>query len=280
MIKRTLSTLSLWLLLLGIPYFFGPAGAVWILAIASFLTQMELYALLERMGFTPKRWLGYGFGTFLILGTWYLPGLYGTDVLTVCIIASSIAVLIKPEFDETRLCTMPTLLGFLLVPFMLNVLGFLIHKYDQLGQPETGILLTLWLVAVSKFTDIGGLLIGSSFGRHKLAPEISPGKTWEGAFGGIIIASILGALMCIFFHQIAPMPKSFTPLLAAIISIPVALMSIASDLIESLIKRKAGVKDSGKLIPGIGGAFDLTDSLLLSAPVGFILLKYFVLFME
>ena len=126
---------------------------------------------------------------------------------------------------------------------------------------------------VGKFCDVGGLLVGSWLGKHKFAPKISPAKTWEGFIGGIATSAILGYMAVHFLPDF--FPAAFKPWIAAACAIPIAAMAALSDLIESVIKRQAEVKDSGKSIPGIGGAFDLVDSLLLSAPVAFILLSFF-----
>jgi CDP-diglyceride synthetase len=130
---------------------------------------------------------------------------------------------------------------------------------------ERGLLLALYVVIVAKMVDNGALLAGRLWGRHKLAPAISPNKTIEGVIGGlfsgILTAAILGP-MC------AGRSLSFFMIFGAAIS----LCSVLGDLAESLLKRRAGVKDSGSILPGIGGILDLLDSILLSAPVGYSLL--------
>jgi phosphatidate cytidylyltransferase len=108
-------------------------------------------------------------------------------------------------------------------------------------------------------------------GRTPLS-VISPKKTYEGAAGGIIVAALVGLILLSLFH--AQAPAGLTWWLAILIAIPVAVASIASDLVESAFKRQAGVKDSGTVIPGIGGFFDLADSLILTAPLGYLLFKY------
>lgn len=116
-------------------------------------------------------------------------------------------------------------------------------------------LFTIWI------GDSGAYYLGKNFGRHKMAPVLSPKKTWEGLAGGII-ASFLGAAA---FHLLFPLPFGWAPVLiiAAILSISAPL----GDLVESVLKRDTGVKDSSNLIPGHGGLLDRTDSLFFSAPV-------------
>lgn len=281
MLQRTLSSLGLWLIVVLIPILFGTQGAIWLLTVVTVLTQFEFYALMERMDLHPKKRIGCIFGALIILSTWYGPQIPAiahldsdNDVFTLGLIFISITVLIRPSFKEAQAKIMPTLVGILLVPFMLQFFVRIMRFYYHSDAPTTGLLIALWFIAVAKFSDVGGLLIGSSIGKNKLAPEISPGKTWEGAFGGIIISCIVAAILAGVFDHFASMPEYFTPLNAALIAVPIAIMAIVSDLLESVIKRQAGVKDSGNLIPGIGGAFDLTDSLLLSAPLGFLMFKY------
>ncbi|MBP7143242.1 MAG: phosphatidate cytidylyltransferase, partial [Opitutaceae bacterium] len=133
--------------------------------------------------------------------------------------------------------------------------------------PRTGLVMALWLIAVAKFCDTGALLSGMAFGRHRMAPQISPKKTWEGFAGGLLSAALMGAAIAYFARDY--LPAGFSPWLAALIALPIAAVSVVSDLVESIMKRRADVKDSGRTIPGIGGMFDLTDSLILAAPLGY-----------
>lgn len=162
-----------------------------------------------------------------------------------------------------------TIIGVLFVPFMLS---FLIRILARDADSGDNLVLCLWVVAVSKFCDVGALLTGLAFGRHKMSPTISPKKTWEGAVGGVLVSCGLGATIAFFASD--QLPESMTPLIAAAIALPLAITTIVSDLIESVIKRRADTKDTGKLIPGIGGAFDLTDSLILTAPVAYFLFMF------
>jgi phosphatidate cytidylyltransferase len=133
-------------------------------------------------------------------------------------------------------------------------------------HPSTGLFLLFWLVAVSKLCDTGALLTGLAIGRHTMAPNISPKKTWEGVAGGLLVSVIAGAALA--WACRAHLPAAFTPLVGALTALPLAALAIVSDLVESIIKRRADIKDAGQTIPGIGGVFDLSDSLILTAPVG------------
>lgn len=124
--------------------------------------------------------------------------------------------------------------------------------------------LLLYFILVTKFSDLGAYITGSLFGRHKMAPKISPGKTWEG-FGGAIVISTLVSLLTVYLvgPRLAPLQGSH----AIVLGILLGSLAVVGDLIESLLKRETGVKDSGSLFPGIGGCLDLLDSLLFNAPI-------------
>jgi phosphatidate cytidylyltransferase len=118
---------------------------------------------------------------------------------------------------------------------------------------------TLVILGIPVAMDTGGLFAGRSFGRTKLAPQVSPGKTWEGVLGGLALV----ALLAWFTRRWVSSPAAawLTLCLAA------AALSVVGDLTESLLKRAAGVKDSGRLFPGHGGALDRIDSIIAAAPV-------------
>ncbi len=117
----------------------------------------------------------------------------------------------------------------------------------------------LWLLLVVWATDVAAFAVGRSVGGPRLAPAISPGKTWSGLAGGVVGAMIVGGLLARAIQA--------DGLRAALLGGLLALVAQAGDLFESLLKRRAGVKDSGRLIPGHGGALDRLDGLLFAAPV-------------
>lgn len=124
-----------------------------------------------------------------------------------------------------------------------------------------GIPTIFYALFVVWFTDTGAYFVGRTFGQHKLAPKISPHKTWEGSFGGTIFALIVGNLWLFFFPI-----HAYSAMTMVGITLILSIVSQLGDLIESAIKRHYGVKDSGKILPGHGGIFDRFDSLLLVLP--------------
>jgi len=262
-LKRTISTIILWSLLLLCLRFFGTDGAVWLIAAMSVLTLYEFYAMLGHMELAPFNRLGLALGAAITLAPRYLePQITAAELLALGVIVFSVRILgeREPQNRVETLCW--TLFGLVYVPFMLH---FLVRIALI---PQTGLALLFWLIAVSKLCDTGALLAGLAFGRHKMAPNISPKKSWEGLVGGVLLSVIAGAALARGCH--AYLPSNFTPWLGAIVALPLALLGVVSDLVESIIKRRADIKDAGQTIPGIGGVFDLSDSLILTAPVGWV----------
>jgi phosphatidate cytidylyltransferase len=128
------------------------------------------------------------------------------------------------------------------------------------GLPQLGLQIVVWLLVVVWTTDILAYLVGRNVGGPRLAPSISPGKTWSGLCGGVLAAALAGAVT-------AWAVGSERLLHAAGLGGLLAVVSQIGDLIESALKRRAGVKDSGTLIPGHGGVLDRLDGLVLAAPV-------------
>jgi phosphatidate cytidylyltransferase len=125
-----------------------------------------------------------------------------------------------------------------------------------------------WLLVVIAASDSAQYYTGRAFGRRKLAPVVSPGKTVEGAIGGIVIAAIVAAVAGHWW-----LPR-LSPVTLAILGVLLAGFGMAGDLFESMLKRSAGVKDSSNLIPGHGGVLDRIDSYLFAAPVFYVFLRY------
>ena len=131
----------------------------------------------------------------------------------------------------------------------------------------------LFLVLVTKFSDMGAYLTGSLIGKHQLVPHISPKKTWEGFFGALAFSVGGGCgLVALMPQKLALI--SYTH--AIVLGLVLGLAAVIGDLAESLIKRSCGVKDSGRFLPGIGGALDLIDSILFTAPMMYFYMRFIV----
>jgi phosphatidate cytidylyltransferase len=119
--------------------------------------------------------------------------------------------------------------------------------------------LMLFLLLLVVAADVGAYFGGRTFGKHKLAPQVSPGKTWEGVYGGLIAGALLAVIGVFWFRM------SIAPFIA--LCVVVVIASVIGDLTESLFKRHAGLKDSGSLLPGHGGVLDRIDSVTAAAPL-------------
>lgn len=131
---------------------------------------------------------------------------------------------------------------------------------------ENGRYLLLLAVTIIVLADVGGYIAGKLFGRHKLAPTISPGKTWEGLFGGMVLqAFLVGTLLQLF--------PDIDALDLCMLVFPVAICSVIGDLFESMLKRFRGVKDSSNLLPGHGGFLDRLDGVMPALPMFYVILS-------
>lgn len=136
---------------------------------------------------------------------------------------------------------------------------------------QWGLAALVTMIAATKSADAGAYFIGRSLGRHKLIPRVSPGKTWEGAVGGIVLAiAVSWACLMAIFPALTGAPSQAPWWGALALGTACALSGLFGDLAESLIKRDAGVKDSGGLLPGLGGVWDVTDSLIGAALPAFL----------
>lgn len=278
MLARLLSTLVLWTVILGSLYFFGSHAAVALITILATLTLHEFYGLTRKMGARPFHRMGLFFAVVMMAGPYYLawfteePDVLGSvaaGLLVLAFLVSCIRVLGERDGTNRIETITATVGGLLYIPCLLHFFVRILMREADAGE---NLLLCLWVVAVAKFCDVGALLTGLAIGKHKLAPEISPKKTWEGAVGGVLVSAGVGAAFAFFAAE--RLPGSLTPVVAALIAVPLAIVAIISDLLESVIKRRADAKDTGRLIPGIGGAFDLTDSLILTAPAAYFIFLF------
>lgn len=146
-----------------------------------------------------------------------------------------------------------------IMPFFWGMLTLRQHHYDS--NHYTGAWWLLYVMVLVWGVDSGAYIFGRSLGQHKLAPKVSPSKTWEGLIGGLFSSAIIACL----FSKYAPLNTA--PRTLFICSSVTALASVLGDLTESMLKREAGIKDSGHLIPGHGGILDRIDSLTAAVPV-------------
>lgn len=172
---------------------------------------------------------------------------------------------------EALLAAAATLLGFVYIAFLFNFAARLVFIVPGPGEVP-GAFMLLWLLAVTKFTDMGAYITGSLLGRHKMIPHVSPGKTWEGFGGALFFSQLAGCgLYLLFPEQLAVFGHWGHVVFLGFL---LALLAVIGDLAESVVKRSVNAKDSGRMLPGIGGSLDLIDSVCFTAPALYFYLKW------
>jgi len=199
-------------------------------------------------------------GSVLMTGmTWY----EGPDALVLALAATVLAAMVWRIADGAaafRRDLVASILVAVYVPFLLSF-AMLIQQPDADGDGRWRVLCTLLAVVLS---DTGGYAVGVFLGRHKMAPSISPGKTWEG-FAGSISAAAIGSALLLYF--LLDVQVYWGLLFGAVISV----VAVVGDLGESMLKRDLGVKDMSNLLPGHGGLMDRLDSILFAVPTAYLL---------
>ena len=161
-----------------------------------------------------------------------------------------------------------TLFGLMYIAIPLSIWFNIVYFFPETSSQE-GRWWLLYLLAVIKITDMGAYFVGSALGKHKMTPYISPGKTWEGALGGLF----LGLTASLVFYIMTPLVPIHLTLFQSIwLGVLLSFMGQIGDLAESLIKRDAGIKNSSH-IPGLGGVLDVFDSLVFTSPILYIFIK-------
>lgn len=166
---------------------------------------------------------------------------------------------------------MPAIAGHLIVFFYVGILGSFVVSLRWFGStPAEGTYMLVASVFTAKFGDIGAFFVGRRFGRNKMAPLLSPGKTIEGAVGALASATLFGLLLALVGKAVGFFPG--LPWYAgAIFGLVVGWAALVGDLMESLMKRDCRTKDASDSIPGFGGVLDVVDSVFFSAPVAYLL---------
>lgn len=265
-----------------------------VLCAMSCLCQGEFYAMLRagrtRLPSTPL-W-GMVFGCLWLVYTFVFPpgapgrsfdpALFGTALLGISLFLFLIRALFSREKHSVPDVAV-TLLGFFYLPFLLS---FFIRLAQwgaagpgRLAEDRRGVFLALFVAAVVKFGDVGGFAFGIPFGRHKLAPAISPKKSWEGLAGGVFCSVAVGAGLALLARAAAwleggPLEKMPLPLVAAVSAV-LSVTGLLGDLIESRFKREVNIKDSAGLLPGLGGFLDMFDSLIFTPAVFYFFLCWY-----
>ncbi len=266
MLKKRIIT-SLWYApLLGAVVWFGSeAGFTALIVILGVLAAIEFYSMVAASKSQPLTYFGLIWTALFILSrSTELLSLLKPHVnvdlqsilLTSAVVLSLIGLLGRRQKGGVFISWAWTLAGILYV-------GWLLSHFVALRGLDDGRNWVFFVLFVTWASDTAAFFIGRALGKHKLAPNISPGKTWEGAMGGICGAIIVSIL----FFTTTPVHLPIVYWQATILSVLVSVFGQLGDLLESLLKRRMGVKDSGRLMPGHGGVLDRIDSIVFASVV-------------
>ncbi len=242
---------------------------VLIAAAASLVGLYEFWALARRRDVTPDVTTGMVFAAGLLAAFYFnwpanAPQIIVLLLVGLTIVTLAAAMLRGAPFDKLLAAAGATVLGVL---YVVVLGGHLVSVRVGFAAPLAARLLSFFFLVLMG-SDTAAYYTGRAFGRHKLAPGISPGKTWEGAAGGLAASLAAAALAHFWFFRELPLVWALP--LAAVMNV----LGVAGDLTESALKRGAGAKDAANILPGHGGLLDRLDSLLFNAP----LIYYFAIY--
>jgi len=239
------------------------AGLFYVVSMAGLY---EFFRLMEKVGFKPKKRVAMFVGTIIygIIAMYSFGEFNFSYLLFIFPLLVSLVTLElfrKSEYPVTNIAF--SIMGILYIVIPLAILNF--FAYDTTFYEEMHIntnnyssLLLVGFFMIQWANDTGAYLVGSQIGKHKLFERISPNKTWEGFYGGAVLAVLMGMGFAYFFDG-----EMFHWIIVALL---IVIFGTLGDLTESQIKRSCGVKDSGNLLPGHGGVLDRFDGVLFSAP--------------
>ena len=278
--RRLVSTLILWVLVLGTilsgyeQLFFITIAGIGLLGL------WEYFEMLDRRGVPNFKLTALITAVIFLAGSFITFRSYGPEksydfeiaVLVVFLLVVFGRQMFRRTRDQNPLETMAyTLFGLLYIVWLFNFLTKIVYLAPRGPSGETiGQYYVLYLLLVTKFSYMGAYLTGSVFGRHKLVPHISPHKSWEGLAGAILFA--VGGSFGLWY-LIPDKLAVFGTGDLLVLGVLLGFAAVIGDLAESIVKRSAEAKDSGGLLPGIGGVLDLIDSLLFTAPILFFYMR-------
>ena len=256
LIKRIITSI-ITLAILAVVIFIMPVWALCLLcAVFIILGLIEFFGLAQKKGIFVYKYCGLLFGVLFPV-SFFLKKLTGigptdTQIMAAAIITLFLIQFIRRDKSSAFMSIAVSLFGLLYIAWFFTF-------FIKLRFLANGPIWISFVILVSKFGDVGAYLIGNRFGRHSLIQRISPNKSVEGALGGFLFSILTAFVFGLFLPGLSVIH-------ILILGICLGVLAQLGDLAESLIKRDAGVKDSGRIIPGFGGALDIIDSILFTAP--------------
>jgi phosphatidate cytidylyltransferase len=271
LLQRTITGIILVALLIATVFYFPIPVVAVVIALLIGSGIWEFYNLTENKGLRPYKYYGIIAGAFLSVGVYLIEAKsipfnsseFQLIVLFLILVTVLIKCACKKDGSSVIINTSVTMLGILYISTMFNF----IIKIRYITQADAGKGWVMSLFIITKTSDISAYFVGTKFGRHKLIPRISANKSIEGAIGSIVGSVAVSIILTQFFL------KELSVMSGVLLGVLLSLTGQAGDLVESLMKRDAQAKDSGKFVPGLGGVLDFMDSLLFTAPVMYLFMR-------
>lgn len=263
-----------------------------VVIVIGLLAQHEFYGLIIDKGAKPIHSVGLGFGAAVILVAYFGNEYQAMLLMTASLLVVMVAQLGKNEIQEAMASISGTFFGVFYVAWLLSH-AVLLRKFFVAASahydpalllmlnitPDSGIFFMVYTLCSVVGCDVGAYFAGSAWGRTKLAPQISPNKSVEGALGGVIAGGLFGLATKLIFDIFWPDLSAAIPWSVALgFAVILCVVGIIGDLVESLLKRDAKVKDTGGLLPGMGGVLDRIDAPLLGLPAMYYMLLGYLFF--
>jgi phosphatidate cytidylyltransferase len=247
-------------------FHFGASSTIALVAVAVTLAAAELFSSLQRAGYRPATLVGLIAIPVMIVGTY----LHGPIAIPFTTILLMIGFAIWGVAGLTHREPVTNLGVTALVVLWTGILGsFAGLLLNQNSFPHrNGVAFVIGAIALTVAHDVGSFAIGHRFGRHPIAPKVSPGKTREGLVGGSVLTMVVAVALVAHIHP-------FTLSSAIALGILVCVFAPLGDLFESVAKRDLGLKDMGKILPAHGGIFDRIDAMLFVLPVCYLLIRLY-----
>ena len=254
MLKQRIITAIIGIPLLIAIIWFGEPWFTLLVIVMAGLGSFEFYRMASHLKIQPITYLGMTWILLLILSPHCPYPITTPFLITSAIVISLIWLLFRPQREQAFGNWAWTIAGILYI-------GWMLSYWVSLRSLEAGRNLVFWAMFTTFASDTSAFFIGRTRGKQPLAPSISPGKTWEGAIGGLLASIIASLILGIIF----PLPFNYWQ--AALLGGVISVFAQLGDLVESLLKRNTGAKDASKLIPGHGGMLDRLDSLIFTGVV-------------
>jgi phosphatidate cytidylyltransferase len=257
-------------------------GTAWVLAAVIAIVLLgirEFYHLIEAKGAHPEWTFGMAAGAALPIVAFLGNEYHATILMTFVLLAVMVRAVGKAQISEALASISGTFFGVFYVGWLLTH-AVTLRDFQRIVaskwgsdaaasfDPDSGAFLLIFALCAVVLCDTGAYFAGRAWGRRKLAPKVSPGKTIEGALGGVAAGTVAALLCKAVFDLLWPdLSRCMGWLLAATLGLLLAVAGMVGDLVESLLKRDAAQKDAGTLLPGMGGVLDRIDSALIAIPV-------------